>query len=740
MKAWGVNAGEGFKRWCDPEWVFFTNCMLCPGALLAMAGEWPRASFFLGIGVYLSTVKWLGWVLWARYSEIKPPHVVFAGEVLVGLTVACWWFYLRNALTPVCPPCSGIPELTWLFPVIALGHGTSLLLGYTATGWEGRRRSRGGGMRALDRVACYGPYCLVLVLVLWNVSGKLDVQTTDSITHASLAKAYLEQGCARDLFHGEQKIAYPTGFGVINAVTAAVSPLSIVQAVNLQHPLLLITGLFFVAGAASALSRRSLWVVHSLPVAFLSVFPLHSLYPDVCYEHAPMQVMPALAVSLCLLPLVTRARRTWQWDVLLGIEVMMAVLAAGLNPACVPFAAIAFGIACSIHFTKCSARTGATWIRTGCVGVLLVVTAATLFLTCDRYYSKVLPGPGGIRDSGVGVAPSTDPSFFSWRRAASAAWAVKPWELSPHATILPPNPDFIELHDWPRQFPQYLFPAAACVLGLFLGLAAMLRKAEWRFASASRLRALVLGCIALWVGLKYGMSGFAGGLSPEGWDTRLLRIYVGFLLIRCELVLLFVICISAIAVVVGGVGKRTSTSSPGILGPVVVTLGCALPYLLLVNPPFRSGLVVMPSNSFHGTITLDDVRLARWIDANLPAEGGLIGVAAVPLQGWRDAGETHLYPIGGARALVLYGTRNRVCFTQITTRPTPGFQAYQNRVQQSFDADWCVANDIHYFYVPVQALAMQPSLAEAVSKGSLVPVRREESACLYRIVPSRDPK
>ncbi len=84
----------------------------------------------------------------------------------------------------------------------------------------------------------------------WNVQGE------DAVKHAFQARVAIHDGLLFPRFKGGQPIYYTSGFAAMNAVAATVAPLTVVQAVNLQHVLLVLLGLFLASTSLSILARR----------------------------------------------------------------------------------------------------------------------------------------------------------------------------------------------------------------------------------------------------------------------------------------------------------------------------------------------------------------------------------------------------------------------------------------------------------------------------------------------------
>ncbi len=141
----------------------------------------------------------------------------------------------------------------------------------------------------------------------------------DGWFHAFIARVYLNDGLFYPHFNGGQAIYYASGFGAINAVTAAFSGLSVVKVHNLQHIFWVVAGLYMLTTTAAVVARRPLAAVQWLPVLFLNAYPLHNLPPDVHWTHGPQQVAAPPAdkpfpSSHCCYPLVVLpSMREWRF-------------------------------------------------------------------------------------------------------------------------------------------------------------------------------------------------------------------------------------------------------------------------------------------------------------------------------------------------------------------------------------------------------------------------------------------
>ena len=239
-------------RLYDPDWLCFLGFSQVPTVLCCGLGDLRRASFFFGTGLYVSTLKWLGWVLLGRRMTAPRPGLLAPLEMFGGLALACVWFYVRNAVGAVWPASYGLGELRVLAPLLLVLH-----LGAAALS----RPTLAGLMRGIRaRLPVYGPLWGLLAFALWQVGGSLSPASGDPIFHACAARAAVETG----LFRPHPFLNthwYPSGFAAVNAVSMSLAPLDATQAVNLQHVLWTVAALFLVAvtpalllGAGSACS------------------------------------------------------------------------------------------------------------------------------------------------------------------------------------------------------------------------------------------------------------------------------------------------------------------------------------------------------------------------------------------------------------------------------------------------------------------------------------------------------
>jgi hypothetical protein len=170
-------------------------------------------------------------------------------------------------------------------------------------------------------------------------------------------------------------------------------------------------------------------------------------------------------------------------------------------------------------------------------------------------------------------------------------------------------------------------------------------------------------------------------------------------------------------------------------------------------------------------VTEDELRLAAWIGQEVPPDRGAVGLAAWTFTAAAHGVEHHVYPLGGGHALPLYGAHYNFRFLLPGLEGDRGWTAYREHVgddiplpalaagaaalggtpegpapllaaaallpgrSHAFDAEWCLANDIRYFYATPAGLAENPALAWAVAQGRLRPVVKFGHSVLYEVVP-----
>jgi hypothetical protein len=295
-----------------------------------------------------------------------------------------------------------------------------------------------------------------------------------------------------------------------------------------------------------------------------------------------------------------------------------------------------------------------------------------------------------------------------------------------------------EASAWPGRSPYAALPAlavgAACAA---VGLALWRRRRASLPAAVAPLARFAAGCVAVWLVSKpaFLLLGRAttGGEGPAG----LLGPYVGFVLLRWELVLVFVAAITAGAALfllaeALPLGARLFVRLSGGLALAGLVAGVVWGQ----RPP--CGDFVMTTSSAFVT-TPDDFALVAWCDDHLPPQRGLIGMAGALGRAGLHGEEEHLIGLNGMPAFLLRGRGGNYCFTLTTLEGPHWVEGYAAHVHEHFDPGWCLANDVRYIYAGPLGLAVNPGLAAAVKDGRLRPLRREGSSGVYEVTEEAAP-
>jgi hypothetical protein len=731
------SAARGAGRWllalADPEWLPCLAVSLAPAAAALALGDGRKASFFLGAAAYVAVLKWLGWAVFGRWSPARPRFLLLPGELFAGLAVACAWLYLRNLVARVWPGSYGLRELGWLFPALLVLHAVALIRNAVAIPSLALRAC----VAALrERLGLYAPFVAMLTVALWSISGATGVMGTDPIHHAFSARVYLHDGLGFVVPPTGVTIVYPAAFGAMNATAAALAPLDVVQAFHLQHVLLCVAAAFLVTTTVAVLLGRPLPLLHAAVLPFLFVFPLYALYPDLFYPGTPKQAGLPLFAAICLLPVLAPVARRGPFLTALGLTGLLAALAAALNPACLPYAALATAVAAVIFAYRAGRASGRPRWRVLLAQAALALLAGTLGLGNDPYYRAILtpqPQPQAAQES---PAAPASPSF-SLAKGLRALSLVNPLGLSPVVTTTDVEDYHSHLRNWTNGW-----PATAFVL-LTFGLAVLafgpLAVARRRAVMPGRaLAVMALACLALIVALKYGVTLVAGGLSAADPDTLLLSGYLRYLLLRCELLLLFaalVTCLTYLYLVAESRG-RLQGRGRATAGVLLAAACWAMPAAWLVVSPSHlewGGMPTVPRNQ-RFPVTPDDLHLLAWIDDNLPPAEGAVGLAAMTYRCGLNDCEHHIYPLDGGHALAVFGRHYRYRFLMPTLEGEAGMEGYERHVQDDFDPRWCLQNGIRYFYATPDGLRKNPGLAKAVQAGTLRLLHREGESAIYEVV------
>ena len=714
---------RGLASWLDPEWLLFEAFLLGPALLCLLGGDADRAGFYGRLALHVGCLKWLGWIVLTRPSDPQPLRFLkFPVELVVGLTVAVLWFYGRNGAGWLVSGSYSLRELGILPWFVATGHLVGFVvanrtsLSHNFVKWS--QTSRG----LLPRASVYVPFTLTLTLTLGSIANKPFAPSQDGWFHAFIARVYLNDGLFYQHFNGGHAIFYTSGFGGINAVTAAISGLSVVKVHNLQHILWIVVGLYALTTTASLVARRPLAAVQFLPLLFLTIYPVHNLPPEVHWEHGPQQLAPPLLMSIPLLSfLLPAGRRAFYTGIAIQAALSLVVLA--LSPVCGPFLLLACAAALFINCYRGRVLLGERVIKVASLQAAFTVLAALLVLTSDRYYSKLILSPAeasyltGSHYGGNTAAGANRLFVFSPKQGLTAAAAINPFDLIHWPTA--------ESHLPGRHLAWLVLVLTACACGL-----------TGRRRTASPARYLAVGAAASligWLAAKYGMTFFAGGITNPNQDASLLSDYLFFLGRRVELWLLFLAGLTAAVSVylLPGDGRERVIGRAAIALVVMTLAAWWLPHAHTHLNPRRNYLVAR-NFGVSSTITPDDIELASWMEHSLPPSKGIVGLTSIP---FKARGTKLLFPLGASQALPLYGKGYNFCFQIYDPSRGYSYDEYTQHVVNFLDADWCLKNNIRYFHVPKGDLSSNHGLSRAREIGLLQPVREVGSSGVYEVRP-----
>jgi hypothetical protein len=235
------------------------------------------------------------------------------------------------------------------------------------------------------------------------------------------------------------------------------------------------------------------------------------------------------------------------------------------------------------------------------------------------------------------------------------------------------------------------------------------------------------------------MTFLEGFLTSSAWQGQLLRVYVGFLLLRCEVLLLFVLALAA--------GTSLYLRLEQSRGRLVAGLSCIPVFALILlavvlqrQPAGTFMVTVVPWSS----ISMDDLKLTAWMDKNLPPEKGNIGLTAMVFEVGGQGQEKHIYALGGASAPLVYGKHLNFRFGLPALERRQGYDDYIRHIRDHFDADWCLDNEIRYFFADRNSLykyengervPVNPGVIRALEDGRLKLLHLEGSSGIYTVHP-----
>ena len=287
-----------------------------------------------------------------------------------------------------------------------------------------------------------------------------------------------------------------------------------------------------------------------------------------------------------------------------------------LNPACVPFVAVALLINLAASIWRGSGQLAVGKWTILAIQATLTTLAAVLILGLDPYYARKTEYAIATTDL-ESREEHRDP-VFSPRRAAEAAMSLNPSTLTP-LTGLAENDEeisLVPLDGWPERVLTWvsLLLAASATCSIF-------RHRGRTDAGASGLGWLFTTGWLLWLVGRPLLLFLAEGVSRTRWDTSLLRIYLRFILNRCEILLLFVFLTAGLVILLQqlAASSRFQPLRTGII--VALMMACLVLFAMRIVTDDRYAVhrVKVPVNPAW-EISDDDLRLVAWIDKNLPDE------------------------------------------------------------------------------------------------------------------------
>jgi len=303
--------------------------------------------------------------------------------------------------------------------------------------------------------------------------------------------------------------------------------------------------------------------------------------------------------------------------------------------------------------------------------------------------------------------------------------------------LLAPNETASRAHEesriWAEREPYTAFPivalaTAAAALGLVLRDR---RGGRVLPAGTPALIGFLLGSTAVWLIGKIVFLSLNGLTLGARWEAQMLRAYIGFLLLRWELLVLFAIACAA-GLILFLFAERLR-SVPRLLVRVAFVLVFLVPHApgLLTWPPCGD-VVLRPGTTFD--TTPNDLALVAWCNEHIPPEKGRIGMAAGMMRAGLRNEEDHFFGLRGMPAFLLDGKWGNYCFTLRSLEKTDPAD-YRVHVRDEFDAAWCLQNDVRYFYATPLGMDANPGIRRAAEDGSLKQKIQFGDSVLYEVPP-----
>ena len=313
-------------------------------------------------------------------------------------------------------------------------------------------------------------------------------------------------------FNGGQAIFYASGFGAINAVTAAFSGLSIVKAHNLQHIFWVVVGLYMLTATVAVVARRPLAAVQFLPVLFLSAYPLHNLPPDLHWTHGAQQSAPPLLIAIPILSLLLPARR-YAFYTGMAIQAALSLLVLALSPVCAPFLLLACTAALLINCYRARVVLGERILKVASIQAAAHGASRAPDPRLRPLLQQVDPEPTRSQlYDGIALRRQrgswSEPSFLFLAQAGSYGHRRRQ-SLRPHS-----------LADGESHLPgRHL---AWLVLALTACACVLAGRGRTAPLPARSLAVVAAASLIGWLAAKYGMTFFAGGITKPTQDASLL--------------------------------------------------------------------------------------------------------------------------------------------------------------------------------------------------------------------------
>jgi len=623
------------------------------------------------VGFFVSRLSGPFW--FCKEQQISPAHLVAVGQLVVVLE-----FYLRsfsNHLTGRVLPITALDVLVLLL-VLAL-----------AVHWkEGLQRAGRVLWRARLELALFAAVAAMLLFVMaWNELPRVTMLSSDPDQHAFWARQ-VERFRTLPYFHqfwwGDAGFEYPGGFAILNYAWMSLSGLDARQIVSVQALLQVQIAILVLCETIRGPEQERPWrFLVAIALCFLAYYLLLPYgYERIHYYlgaagRTASMLLAALPLDLLLFALGHGGDELARRDLpmapqaqLLGLS---ALVAGWINIVNLPYLlAISAGGLIALLALRPSRRRG--------FATLFLFVPLPLILV-DPYYMKRLL----FHDTGRVVAIHREPLLpFS---ALPGRWgeAIVLWVREPHRIV----GDFLQtdlLSD--RGTVVACAILAACVLAVGF---------RWRSRTAASL-GIALALLFAIRALVYPLTVALRQLGP---DYDLLSTYME--MSRQQLVIL--IWYACIALVAVELAWRLSTTGILILVSAIVLFSRVAPNTE-IGPCHRQIYSGPLDSATPGDLTV--IRHAESLFRSWRNEHPVMDFTNMPRilipNGVANIGrENWLFPYGGARILPLADVFP-VAFFYFEGSREYTFEAYRDHVCNRFDADWLLARNIRYLFLPAQ--------------------------------------